>query len=37
MLAIIGDLHLTDGSLGQAIRKGAFEAFCERRDMAYDA
>jgi UDP-2,3-diacylglucosamine pyrophosphatase LpxH len=38
MLVIISDLHLTDGSSGQTIRKGAFEAFRERlRDMAYDA
>ncbi len=38
MLVIISDLHLTDGSSGQTIKKGAFEAFRERlRDMAYDA
>lgn len=38
MLAIISDLHLTDGTSGKTIRAGAFRAFRERlRDLAYDA
>ncbi len=38
MIAIVSDLHLTDGTSGETIRVGAFRAFRERlRDMAYDA
>jgi UDP-2,3-diacylglucosamine pyrophosphatase LpxH len=38
VLVIISDLHLTDGTSGETIRTGAFEAFRERlRDLAYDA
>ena len=38
MLVIISDLHLTDGTSGQTIKKNAFKIFTERvRDMAFDA
>lgn len=38
MLVIVSDLHLTDGTLGETIRTGAFRIFRERlRDLAYDA
>lgn len=38
MLVVISDLHLTDGTSGDTIRKGAFRLFENRlRDMAYDA
>lgn len=38
MLVIVSDLHLTDGTSGETIRKGAFRVFEHRlRDMAYDA
>jgi len=38
MLVIISDLHLTDGTSGETIRAGAFEAFRESlRELAYDA
>ena len=38
MLAIVSDLHLTDGTTGMCMPAGAFELFRERlEDMAYDA
>jgi UDP-2,3-diacylglucosamine pyrophosphatase LpxH len=38
MIAIISDLHLTDGTSGQTVREGAFHIFRDRlRDLAYDA
>lgn len=38
MLAVISDLHLTDGSTGTTIATDAFSIFAERlRDMAYAA
>ena len=38
MLVVISDLHLTDGTSGQTIKKNAFRIFTERiRDMALDA
>ena len=38
MLVIISDLHLTDGTSGQTIKKNAFRIFTKRvRDMAWDA
>src|SRR5512139_1570169 len=38
MLAIVSDLHLSDGTTGMRTPAGAFELFRERlQDMAYDA
>lgn len=38
MLVVVSDLHLTDGTSGETIGKGAFRVFENRlRDMAYDA
>ena len=38
MLVIVSDLHLTDGTSGQAIKESAFRLFVERvRDLAFDA
>ena len=38
MLVLVSDLHLTDGSSGATINKGAFAVFRQRlSDLAYDA
>jgi hypothetical protein len=38
MLVIISDLHLTDGTSGETIKPGAFQALGENlRELAYDA